>query len=305
MKTISFLVLPILFIAFISCDETEDDIDIPLLSDVAGLSEATMTINADIVSEDIINTLESNDAISVVGIVDHQENAASVNLSLPYATTVLFGNPALGTPIMQENILAGLDLPQRIIVVNRGNGQNLVAFNSPDYLVNRYEVANASSLNTIRDALTNIVENNINSTVQENDALNTQAREGVVIQSSQNNFDSTYHLLKTALEAAEPVTIMAELDHQANAASVGMELPPAKILIFGNPQLGTKLMQDQITSAIDLPVKMLIFENEEGSVNVAWNDAMYLASRHGIDPNLDALNKINSALQNFADAATK
>jgi uncharacterized protein (DUF302 family) len=72
----------------------------------------------------------------------------------------------------------------------------------------------------------------------------------------------------------------ARIDHAANAARVGMQLRPTELVILGNPQGGTPLMQDQQTAGIDLPLKVLVWEDEDGHVWVTYNDAGWLARRH-------------------------
>lgn len=74
--------------------------------------------------------------------------------------------------------------------------------------------------------------------------------------------------------------VFAHIDHGANAAQVGLELRPTELLIFGNPKGGTPLMQDKQTSGIDLPVKVLAWEDEEGKVWLTYNEASWLAARH-------------------------
>jgi uncharacterized protein (DUF302 family) len=78
-----------------------------------------------------------------------------------------------------------------------------------------------------------------------------------------------------------------------------MELPPTTLLIFGNPRLGTPLMQASRSVAIDLPQKMLVWE-DEGEVMVSYNDPQYLAARHGIEGKEEILETISNALENLA-----
>src|SRR5579863_7559758 len=74
--------------------------------------------------------------------------------------------------------------------------------------------------------------------------------------------------------------VFARIDHAAGAAQVGMELRPTELLLFGNPRGGTPLMQDRQTAGIDLPVKALVWEDEEGKVWLTYNEASWLAARH-------------------------
>jgi uncharacterized protein (DUF302 family) len=98
--------------------------------------------------------------------------------------------------------------------------------------------------------------------------------------------------------------IVARINHAAGAASVDMMLRPTELLIFGNPKVGTPLMQCEQTVAIDLPQKMLIWEDESGTVWLTYNDPQYLAERHNIQGCEENIGKVAGALANFAKAAT-
>ena len=97
--------------------------------------------------------------------------------------------------------------------------------------------------------------------------------------------------------------LVADLDHQKNAQGVGLELRPTRLIIFGNPNIGTPLMNCGQTVAIDLPQKILVWEDEQGQVRVGYNDPAYLAKRHGLENCEGVLDKINVALQGLARAA--
>ena len=83
------------------------------------------------------------------------------------------------------------------------------------------------------------------------------------------------------------ISIMARIDHAAAAAAVGMDLRPTEVLIFGNPRAGTPLMQAVQTVGIDLPLKALVWQDEDGTTWLAYNDPQWLAGRHGVDAALD------------------
>ncbi len=122
---------------------------------------------------------------------------------------------------------------------------------------------------------------------------------------SENSFDETYAALKKAVESKEPLTVIAELDHSANAEKAGMQLRPTKIIMFGNPKLGTPLMQENQAIGVDLPQKMLVYENEKGDVYLVYNDPKTLAENHGISSQDEIISKISEALKDLAEAATK
>src|ERR1700679_2304322 len=104
---------------------------------------------------------------------------------------------------------------------------------------------------------------------------------GLVTIRCESPVPETTDRLAGVVEAAG-LTVFARVDHGAGAASVGMELRPTELLIFGNPQGGTPLMQDQQTAGIDLPVKALVWEDADGTVWLDYNDAEWVARRHGL-----------------------
>lgn len=128
---------------------------------------------------------------------------------------------------------------------------------------------------------------------------------GLISFKSQNTFDETYSRLKKAVEGNDALAIISELDHAGNAGKADMQLRPTKLLIFGNPKLGTPLMNDNQTVGIDLPQKFLVYENEKNEVFVVYNDPMYLAKRHNLDEKREEFSKISNALRGLAEAATR
>src|SRR6266404_2448360 len=81
---------------------------------------------------------------------------------------------------------------------------------------------------------------------------------------------------------AKHMTVFARIDHQAEAAAVGLTLPPTEVIIFGNGKGGTPLMQAGRTAAIDLPLKALVWQEASGKTWLSYNDPEWIAKRHGL-----------------------
>ena len=106
----------------------------------------------------------------------------------------------------------------------------------------------------------------------------------------------TVRRLRAAIEA-RGMTLFAHVDHAAGAAAAGLPLRPTDLLIFGAAKGGTPLMQAAQTVGIDLPLKVLVWQDAEGVVWLSYNDPAWLAKRHGIDPALaEPLGKALAAL---------
>jgi uncharacterized protein (DUF302 family) len=101
------------------------------------------------------------------------------------------------------------------------------------------------------------------------------------------------------------LTIFARINHQKNAESVNLELRPTEVIIFGNPKVGTPLMQCAQQTAIDLPQKVLIMQDAEQNVWLSYNNPKYLKQRHSIEGCDKVVNKISTVLSKLSTAATR
>ncbi len=108
---------------------------------------------------------------------------------------------------------------------------------------------------------------------------------GIIHKLSNRSVDSTLDLLKTTLQN-KGVTLFALIDHSGEAAKAGMQMRPTKLLIFGSPKAGTPLMLAAPSIAIDLPLKILVWEDVSGKTWVSYNAPAYLQQRHGLPPEL-------------------
>jgi len=121
---------------------------------------------------------------------------------------------------------------------------------------------------------------------------------GLVDIPSNHPVDKTVEKLKGILQA-KGVTLFALVDHSGAAAKAGLKMRPTKLLIFGNPKAGTPLMLAAPRIAIDLPLKILIWEDAQGKVWVTYNSPVYLQERHGLPaellPNISVIEALAKA----------
>lgn len=126
--------------------------------------------------------------------------------------------------------------------------------------------------------------------------------DGLQTLESNTGFSSTVSRAERAIEQLE-LALVATIDHAENAASVDLSLPPTTLLIFGNPESGTPLMEASRSIGIDLPQKFLVWE-DDGEVFVTYNDPRFLAQRHDIDDMDDQIDGLADTLTEIAEAAT-
>ena len=130
-----------------------------------------------------------------------------------------------------------------------------------------------------------------------------QAGEGLAIKASPYTVSQTIDRLETIFKK-KGITVFARIDHAAGAAKVGKSLPPTELIIFGNPKLGTPLMESSRKIGIALPLKILAWE-DNGKVKIAYTRPSQLARRYGVVDRDPVLQKIAGALNNLTNAAIK
>ena len=262
----------------------------------AGLNVRKTNAGVDDVKASIINAFSGIAAIGVAAEISHSTNAASVGRTLNPTELILFGNPKLGTPIMQANQQAGIDLPQKYLIYEDAEGQTRIAYNDISYITARHGLSDdIPTLAIMTNALNNFAS--AQSDRARGPITNLPEKgEGLIDKISQNTFSDTYIAIVNAITNNPNLRVILELDHQANGARVGLDLRPTSLIVFGNPNLGTPLMQESQSVAIDLPQKFLVWEDELGAVHISYNDPFYLQSRHDIKNSDGILNTVAGAL---------
>ena len=122
-----------------------------------------------------------------------------------------------------------------------------------------------------------------------------------IVKTSPHSVEQTVEKLTMAVEGAG-AKVFAVVDHAAGAKKVGAELAPATLVIFGNPAIGTPVMQGNIRAGLDLPLRVLVFE-EAGKTTIGYLDPAQLKQRYGISGADEAFVKMTGALNKLTDAA--
>ncbi len=135
-------------------------------------------------------------------------------------------------------------------------------------------------------------------------SLSVFADNGMVHVPSNHDVQTTADKLVKALEA-KGLTVFARIDHSAGAKKVGKTLAPTELVIFGNPKVGTPLMNCSQSAGIDLPQKALIWEDSAGKTTLTYNDPGYLSERHGLEACAKVIAKVTGILGKFAKVATQ
>ncbi|MDN2664236.1 DUF302 domain-containing protein [Psychromonas sp. 14N.309.X.WAT.B.A12] len=132
----------------------------------------------------------------------------------------------------------------------------------------------------------------------------SHASEGVTSVASHHSVKETADRFVDIL-SKKGLTLFARIDHQKNAKSVNLELRETEVLIFGNPKVGTPLMQCEQQVAIDLPQKVLIAKDADGNVWLSYNDPEYIKQRHQVTGCDAVFSKVANVLSALTNAAAK
>lgn len=123
----------------------------------------------------------------------------------------------------------------------------------------------------------------------------------MIIKESACSVDETLSNIKKIVEK-KGLGVFAVVDHGANAEKVGMKLQKSKMIIFGNPKLGTKLMQEDITAGLDLPLRILVYKESDGKVKMAYRNGSWLAQHHTITVQ-KRIAKVDNAMEKITTRA--
>jgi len=208
-------------------------------------------------------------------IAQHTLPARSYGLSLWFGTALI----AVGVIV---NILAGWHHARLVRELDRGEtahsrlSTQAVAI---AFFLALVGLAMAIYLVSVRSSIRSQFAN------RKESSMTSNSDRGIIDTPSNHSVDETVEKLKGILQA-KGITLFALVDHSGEAEKVGMKMPPTKLLIFGNPKAGTPVMPGAPSSAIDLPLKILIWEDAGRKVWVTYNSPVYLQERHSLPPEL-------------------
>ena len=234
---------------------------------------------------DLIRTMLENQGFEIVVTIDHQAGARSVDLELRPTQVVLFKGSRFDRALIRRKPIAALDLPHKFLVFEDENGDIQLGFNPPGFLVDRHDVPVADRL------------------IKKLDRVLTQfgrLDNGVSVVKSRQSVEQTVEKLLEILKD-RGFRIPAVINFSERAYSFRKKLRDTQLIIFGNPNVGTPLMQNDQSIGLDLPQKFLVFKDRAHDVFIAYNDPRFLAKKHNLQRDADPTN-LDVRLANIANA---
>jgi len=208
-------------------------------------------------------------------VLQHTPSARSYGLSLWFGTALIVAGMFVNLLSAWHHIRLVRELERGEIVHSRPSAQAVMVA----LFLALVGLAMAIYLISVRESANVGLESN------EEVSMAPVAGKGIIDKPSNHSVEQTVEKLNKILQA-KGVALFALVDHSGEAEKVGMKMRPTKLLIFGNPKAGTPLMLAAPSSAIDLPLKILVWEDAQGKVWVSYNSASYLQERHGLPAEL-------------------
>jgi len=222
--------------------------------------------------------------------IDHAANAASVHLDLRPTQLIVFGHPRREVELLRKSSTVGIDLPVKVLVWEDKDGVVRRTFNSSGYLIDRHGLKVGPAL--------------LRSSATAQSKLD-KADTGLITVNSTQSFQNTVDSLLAAIQNAPPpgppsgFSVPLVRDYSDFKRRIKGRRPPV-LIAFGNPLVGTPLMQEQQSMGIDLPQKFLVWEDGRHRVHITYNDPHFLAERHGVVGQDERLDGIAKALATLA-----
>lgn len=270
MKRKTLLLLSCLFVFFTSNAAHAAHDPGFTINDASSVNEAVVQISEALVEQ----------GFEITAVINHARNAGNIGQFLRPTQVIMFRKKFFDASLLHRRQTAGIDLPLKILVYEDESGSIKLKSNDIGYLVDRHEIN-----------IHEFVFYHLDATMDQF-GLNDK---GIVMVPSNQSVEETVKQLKTVLmNAGFFIPVEIKYDNEIR------RLRDSTLLIFGNPNVGTQLMQNSQEIGLDLPQKFLVFEDEQGQVKIAYNDPKFIARRAGMQGLETLLGNIANALANFA-----
>jgi len=294
MKNLLFLFLT--FLLLVGCADTAK-------KEVASVAATTIVQKVDVVVEQLEGEITSFNTITTL---DHHRMAAEVGVYTPPSIATIFSDSKINNAIIQENQLAGLDLPFKVLCFTESDTTSVkVAYTSSEFIQKRHNLE-ASLLADYKSKMSKIVASFPKEMISMTDDANVGEGFGIVNIQSDFDFENTVKNLRAIVMSQGDTKWFADIDYQKDASISGITIRPTILLLFGGPAPGGKAMMTSPKIGLDaFCQKLLVYEKSNGEVWVAYNDIVAFAELY-YQTSTKPQQMINQRLKmTFSKAVTK
>ncbi|WP_171187944.1 DUF302 domain-containing protein [Ruegeria sp. HKCCC2117] len=228
------------------------------------------------------NLLELETAVDEAGAtpiasIDHSRLAKAEGVEMPASRVLIFSDPEINTPVLEENVRAGLDLPFRVLSFDQ-DGRPQIVYTDSQFIKVRHDLNNTQALNSFQSKLLEVLKDSDAAPAPTN-GLNTNY--GIIELRSQLSVTEEVKRLRATVMEQNDTVWFGEIDFATEASLLGVELPDTVLLLFGGPAPGGVAMAGFPAIGLDaFCQKLLVYAHEEGGSVVIFNDIAALAELH-------------------------
>mgnify|MGYP005849654253 CR=1 FL=1 len=267
-------------IAFTSCKSNSEKEDISeISSSISSGLIFTKTDDLNDAAEDFKSYVDTDGTLTISIAINHTQNAKDVGLDLDINEVYYIDNPRYSIPLIEENPLMALEFPIRIGFYEVTD-KKLVVARSEDYFLKRYGLNNSAALRSVGTLSETFLKQSSKAAYTQDSPIDSLDNNGIISLESSMGHQQTVESIQKAIENNEDFTLFESKNFTEEAVTVGKTINPLHLFIFGNPKVGTKLMQQNPNFSVDLPLKVLVEEPVDGEVLVHFQDMSYTAQLH-------------------------
>lgn len=281
-------------------------------TDVPGLNVAVSDYQFDPTEDNLEQAVDREDYYQTLK-VDLADEASDAGEDIRPTHVILYEDPNRMTPLIAADRLAGLALPPAILVYQADDddddSDNVgVAYNNSDYLAARYDLADAEdALSGLADDQASLVSDAAGTAPSSTgDVTGISRHQGIVDRTSKQDFNDTLADLIDAIQDDDDLALLAQFDHRKAAHEIGSMLDanddPATLVVFDAGKDQARLIAGGQTVGVDLPVRILVSEDTDGTVHVSYNKPSYLNDRHDLDTD-NAVDDLTDTIQHLVNKA--
>lgn len=285
---LKFILPAFLFCLLLSCKDNSEKKDISTIDEnISPGLIFTQTDDLEEAAENFKSYVNTDRTLEISTEINHVQNAKDVNLELGFNQVFFIDNPRYSVPLIDENPLMALEFPIRIGFFQIENEKFIVA-RSEDYFLKRYRLANSAALRSVGTLSETFLKQSSNAAYTQNSPIDSLDNNGIRTIKSPKNYEETVSSIEKLIESNEDLSLFESKDFAKDAKNIGAELKPLHLFVFGNPKVGTQLMQQNPNFSIDLPLRVLIEKTEnkneeegkEDGVLIHFQDLSFTAKLH-------------------------
>ncbi len=280
MKIYSTLYVSAFIILLVSCKQETNTKDISKIdSNISPGLIHTTTGDLQKATDQFKSYLNTDRTIEITNEINHSQNAEEAGIDLDFNKVFFIDNPRYTVPLVEENPLMAFEFPIRIGFY-QVNGKKFIVARSEEYFINRYGLNNSAALRSIGTLTETFLKQSSKAEYTQVSPIDSLEANGIITLKSPKSFSETVSSIQDMIEGNSDFKLFESTNFSEDADAIGSKFKSLHLFVFGNPKVGSELMQKNPNFSIDLPLKILVEDHSEGTVSIHFQDLSFTAKLH-------------------------